>query len=121
MKLATLKNNSQDGELWVVSRDLYRCAPATDIAPTMQAALDNWRYCFAKLQQRYEDLNSELIYGDAFLQENCAPPLPRGATRLRSPTRPCSRWARRRRPWPSRASRRWRAAPATWARRSVRR
>ena len=78
MKLATLKNNSQDGELWVVSRDLYRCAPATDIAPTMQAALDNWRYCFAKLQQRYEDLNSELIYGDAFLQENCAPPLPRG-------------------------------------------
>ena len=42
MKLATLKNGSRDGRLVVVSKDLTRCTDAARIAPTLQAALDDW-------------------------------------------------------------------------------
>ena len=42
MKLATLKNGTRDGKLVVVSRDLTRATEAFNIAPTLQAALDDW-------------------------------------------------------------------------------
>ena len=42
MKLASLKSSSRDGRLVVVSRDLTRCLPVPGIAPTLQAALDDW-------------------------------------------------------------------------------
>ena len=42
MKLATLKDGTRDGRLVVVSRDLTRYSDACHIAPTLQAALDNW-------------------------------------------------------------------------------
>jgi fumarylacetoacetate (FAA) hydrolase len=42
MKLATLKAGGRDGTLVVVSRDGSRYAVATGIAPTLQAALDDW-------------------------------------------------------------------------------
>ena len=41
MKLATLKDG-RDGRLTIVSRDLSKAVDASDIAPTMQAALDEW-------------------------------------------------------------------------------
>ena len=41
MKLASL-HNGRDGTLVVVSRDLSRCVLATDIAATLQQALDDW-------------------------------------------------------------------------------
>ena len=41
MKLASLKGG-RDGRLVVVSADLASCADAADIAPTLQAALDDW-------------------------------------------------------------------------------
>ena len=41
MKLASLKDG-RDGSLVVVSRDLSRCLDASQLAPTMQAALDDW-------------------------------------------------------------------------------
>ena len=41
MKLASLKAG-RDGRLVVVSNDLTRCASATDVAATLQAALDDW-------------------------------------------------------------------------------
>jgi len=41
MKLASLKSG-RDGRLAVVSRDLTRCAEATGVATTLQAALDDW-------------------------------------------------------------------------------
>jgi fumarylacetoacetate (FAA) hydrolase len=43
MKLATLKNGTRDGKLVLVSRDLTRSTDASFLAPTLQAALDNWR------------------------------------------------------------------------------
>jgi fumarylacetoacetate (FAA) hydrolase len=57
MKLATLKNDTRDGALIVVSRDLKHAAVAYDIAPTLQAALDDWDYLAPQLQTLYEELN----------------------------------------------------------------
>lgn len=42
MKLATLRDGARDGRLVVVSRDVTRCSDARHIAPTLQAALDDW-------------------------------------------------------------------------------
>jgi len=44
MKLATLKDETRDGTLIVVSRDLAHAIEADEIAPTLQAALDDWDY-----------------------------------------------------------------------------
>lgn len=57
MKLATLDNGTRDGALLIVSRDNLRCVDATDIAPTLQAALDDWDKCAPRLRKRSEMLN----------------------------------------------------------------
>lgn len=75
MKLATLKGG-RDGQLIVVSRDLARYASAASVAPTLQAALDDW----ANTRPQLEALAAELKdgnSGDAFDQSACASPLPR--------------------------------------------
>ena len=56
MKLASL-NEGRDGRLVVVSRDLTRAAPVADIAPTMQAALDNWDHVAPLLDATFHSLN----------------------------------------------------------------
>lgn len=76
MKLASLKNG-RDGKLVVVSRDLKRMAPAEGIAPTLQAAIDDWASVFLRLRGLYESLNSGAVEGEPFVEENCASPLPR--------------------------------------------
>ena len=58
MKLASLKPG-RDGQLAVVSNDLTRAVGAGDIAPTMQAALDDW----AKLGPELAELAAELETG----------------------------------------------------------
>jgi fumarylacetoacetate (FAA) hydrolase len=57
MKLATLRNDTRDGALCVVSRDLRHAIVVYDIAPTLQAALDDWDYIAPQLQGVYEGLN----------------------------------------------------------------
>ena len=42
MKLATLKTGGRDGRLIVVSRDLKRAVAASEVAPSLQAVLDDW-------------------------------------------------------------------------------
>ena len=42
MKLATLRRGDRDGRLVIVSRDLTHCQLVPGIAPTLQAALDDW-------------------------------------------------------------------------------
>ena len=49
MKLATRNNDTRDGELLVVSQDNQKAVLATDVAPTMQALLDNWAALSPKL------------------------------------------------------------------------
>jgi fumarylacetoacetate (FAA) hydrolase len=59
MKLATLRNDTRDGALCVVSRDLAHATVVYDIAPTLQAALDDWDYIAPQLQGVYESLNRQ--------------------------------------------------------------
>ena len=77
MKLASLKSG-RDGELVVVSRDLSRAVSAREIAPTLQAALDNWAAAEPRLQNLYIALNDDRRE-DAFAFDPaaCAAPLPR--------------------------------------------
>tara|TARA_R110002124_G_scaffold129483_1_gene290864 strand:+ start:164994 stop:166004 length:1011 start_codon:yes stop_codon:yes gene_type:complete len=77
MKLASYKSG-RDGKLYVVSSDLSRAVSAESIAPTMQAALDDW----AALSPRLRALHSALENGtaansEAFDQSQCESPLPR--------------------------------------------
>ncbi|WP_069384865.1 fumarylacetoacetate hydrolase family protein [Halomonas caseinilytica] len=77
MKLATL-NTGRDGELIVVSRDLSRAVRATDIAPTLQAAIENWDALAPRLEQRYAQLNDGQTEGAFELdQTTLHSPLPR--------------------------------------------
>lgn len=78
MKLATLKNGTRDGALYVVSKDLKRAVSAEDIAPTMQAALDNWDVIAPKLKMRAIELNEHTALGEITFDTNqCMAPLPR--------------------------------------------
>jgi len=76
MKLASLKQG-RDGRLVVVSRDLSRMTAAGEIAPTLQAALDDWDAVLPQLRGLYESLNSGAVEGEAFNETDCASPLPR--------------------------------------------
>lgn len=77
MKLGTLKTDSRDGKLAVVSKDLKRYLTAEDIAPNLQNALDNWDKVFSKLNKKYQDLNSKKDLGNAVDIEKFTAPLPR--------------------------------------------
>ena len=77
MKLASLKHG-RDGELIVVSRDLKQAVKATGIAPTLQAALDDWATLVPRLQALSDELNAgKASNAFAFDQAACASPLPR--------------------------------------------
>ena len=76
MKLASL-NSGRDGQLVVVDSLMQRYETATAIAPTLQAALDNWDSCAAPLQALSEQLESGEIKGQTFVASTCASPLPR--------------------------------------------
>ena len=77
MKLASLKHG-RDGRLIVVSRDLTHYVDATHIAPTLQAALDNWDTVSSKLEALSADLNAgKVTSAHTFDASQCASPLPR--------------------------------------------
>jgi fumarylacetoacetate (FAA) hydrolase len=65
MKLASLKQR-RDGKLAVVSNDLTRAVSAEDIAPTLQAALDNWSVCEPKLRELSKQLEQGSVPGFRF-------------------------------------------------------
>lgn len=78
MKLATLKNGSRDGALLVVSRDLSLAVSAIEIAPTMQAAIDDWANVRERLGALYQRLNrGELPEAFALRPDALDAPLPR--------------------------------------------
>ena len=76
MKLASLKDG-RDGQLVIVSRDLATAVDASDIAPTLQAALDEWDVVSPQLAARYEMLNAGQVESFPFDQAACDSPLPR--------------------------------------------
>ena len=78
MKLATLKNDTRDGQLVVVSRDLQRCVVVDHLASTLQRALDDWQKVEGPLQEISQALNAgQLTDTLPFVEDNCASPLPR--------------------------------------------
>ena len=91
MKLASLKEGGRDGTLIVVSRDLTRAVRATGIAPTLQAALDDWQGAAPRLNAVYERLQAGVAAPNAGAAvfdldvTALAAPLPR--------TSSCSAWS----------------------------
>ncbi len=58
MKLGSLKEGGRDGTLIVVSRDLATAVRASGVAPTLQAALDDWSRAAPRLNALSEALNA---------------------------------------------------------------
>lgn len=76
MKLASLKG-ARDGRLVVVSDDLAWYAPAETIAPTLQAALDDWERCEPLLRALAGTLETGGLPRERFHEHEAASPLPR--------------------------------------------
>jgi fumarylacetoacetate (FAA) hydrolase len=78
MKLASLNDGSRDGQLAVVARDLKTAQLADGIAPTLQAALDDWAFIAPQLQELSDRLNGGRANRSfAFDPAACMAPLPR--------------------------------------------
>ncbi|TCQ09333.1 fumarylacetoacetate hydrolase family protein [Sphingomonas sp. PP-CC-3A-396] len=81
MKLASLKHpdatRGRDGKLVVVSNDLAWYADASHIAPTLQAALDDWDRLSIDLKNLSTDLEHEMIPMRRFHEHDAESPLPR--------------------------------------------
>jgi len=76
MKLASLKHG-RDGRLVVVSKDVTRYSSAEHIAPTLQAALDNWDFCAPALEALYTDVEHQAVPCERFHEHDAHSPLPR--------------------------------------------
>jgi len=76
MKLASLKNG-RDGSLVVVNKTMSRYTTVTEIAPTLQSALDNWAVCKPLLTGVSAELEENKIVSENFDPALCASPLPR--------------------------------------------
>jgi fumarylacetoacetate (FAA) hydrolase len=84
MKLASLKSGGRDGTLIVVNRALTRAVACPQIAPTLQAALDDWHNAAPRLNALAERLelaaNAQTIDSQAVFPLDfaaLAAPLPR--------------------------------------------
>ena len=76
MKLASLKSGC-DGRLVVVSKDLTRYCAADNIAPTLQAALDDWDTIAPRLEVLYRDVEHQAVPCERFHEHHAHSPLPR--------------------------------------------
>ena len=78
MKLGSLKQGGRDGTLVVVSRDLSRAVRVPKIAPTLQAAIEDWDRAAPELRSIYR-LLGEGRAPDAFALDakDLASPFPR--------------------------------------------
>ena len=79
MKLSSLRTPVRDGQLIVVSRDLSRAVAVPEVAPTLQAALDDWERIEPKLRGVSDALNAGGKLDNVFALDmsKLAAPLPR--------------------------------------------
>lgn len=83
MKFASLKNpNNRDGTLLLVDRALKKAVDVSDVAPTLQAALENWHNVERALQDEAESLacgtdRPVIDFTRALADGQIAAPLPR--------------------------------------------
>jgi fumarylacetoacetate (FAA) hydrolase len=74
---AWVTEGGRDGRLVVVSHDLAWCADRAHIAPTLQAALDDWARVPPQLELLATDLAHEAIPMMRFHERHALAPLPR--------------------------------------------
>ena len=78
MKLASINNGTRDGQLVVVSKDLTKAVVVSEIATTMQAALDQWATKEALLKEVYDNLNAGTLSNTIdFTTAKVMAPIPR--------------------------------------------
>lgn len=77
MKLATLREGGRDGTLVVVRRDGAIFARAAGIAPTLQAALDDWERAAPALEELAGHLATGRAAGEPLDPRRLSSPLPR--------------------------------------------
>jgi fumarylacetoacetate (FAA) hydrolase len=78
VRLATLKTTTPDGRLVVVNDTLTLCQPVPEIAPTLQAALDDWARCAPLLRDAALALQAGTAkHTQPFDAAACHSPLPR--------------------------------------------
>lgn len=77
MKLATLNDGTRDGKLVVVSKDLTRYCAADNIAPTLQATLDDWANIAPELETLARNVEYAAVPCERFHEREAHSPLPR--------------------------------------------
>jgi fumarylacetoacetate (FAA) hydrolase len=77
VKLATLRDGSRDGTLVVVRRDGAAFARARAVAPTLQAALDDWERAAPELAELAARVEVGGVAAEPLDTRALAPPLPR--------------------------------------------
>ena len=77
MRLATLRDGTRDGALLVVGRDGRSCARAAEVAPTLQAALDDWPRAAPALAALAVRLEAGGVAAQPVDEARLGPPLPR--------------------------------------------
>jgi len=77
MKLGSLKAEGRDGTLIVVDNLMQRAQIVSQIAPTLQAALEDWSNTRARLDSIYTKLNNGALDGFELRADQLAAPLPR--------------------------------------------
>lgn len=78
MKLATLKTSHKDGDLLIVNRQLKTAIRATDVAPNLQSALENWDKVYPQLAELASNMNEAPKALDlTFDPKQVSSPLPR--------------------------------------------
>lgn len=77
MKLATIDNGTRDGELVVVSSDLGKMLPASQVARNLQTALESWDTAEPQLRKLSETLKADAGSAKAFDPAKALAPLPR--------------------------------------------
>lgn len=77
MKLATIDNQTRDGELLVVHPTQERYVSASSIVPNLQTALDDWDKYQPELLKLHQGLVDKSIAGEAIAYDRLLAPLPR--------------------------------------------
>lgn len=77
MKLASLKSE-RDGELCIVNKGLTKAVKVSNIAKTMQIAIENWDAVYPRLQEIYTQINLVQVEGSfTFNESDFDSPFPR--------------------------------------------
>ncbi|MCU1615605.1 MAG: 2-keto-4-pentenoate hydratase [Frankiales bacterium] len=77
MRLTTIRSGGRDGTLALVDRSFSRMLAVAEIAPTLQAALDDWATVEGPLRTADERLHADPSVGTPYDGARLAAPLPR--------------------------------------------